>query len=66
MSANYDSTGQRIVIGDKIKFQGKVYTLKGFGPPESHYHVATLVFDGPVHTTEVPHECNVDLVRYER
>jgi len=55
-----DSTGKPIEIGDKIKFRGQEYTLKDFGPIEKQYGVATLVFEEPVHTPEVPHECNVD------
>jgi hypothetical protein len=57
-----DSTGKQIKFGDKIKFRGQEYTLKGFGPNEEHYGVATLIFEEEVHTTEVPHECNVDKV----
>ncbi len=57
-----DSTGRQIEIGDKIRFRGSEYTLKGFGPNESEYDVATLIFEEEVHTIEVPHECNVDKV----
>lgn len=57
-----DSTGRQIEIGDKIRFRGQNYTLKDFGPNEEHYGVATLIFEEEVHTTEVPHECNVDKV----
>ena len=57
-----DSTGRPIVIGDRIRFRSHYYTLKGFGPNESHYDVATLIFEEEIHTTEVPHECNVDKV----
>ena len=57
-----DSTGRPIEIGDTIKFRGKNYTLKDFGPVEDHYGVATLIFEEPLHTKEVPHECNVDKV----
>lgn len=57
-----DSTGRQIAIGDKIRFRGSEYTLKDFGPIEDHYGVATLIFEEEVHTTEVPHECNVDKV----
>lgn len=57
-----DSTGRPISIGDKIKFRGQEYTLKEFGPIEDHYKVATLIFEEPLHTKEVPHECNVDLI----
>lgn len=57
-----DSTGRQIAIGDKIRFRSEIYTLKDFGPNEEQYGVATLVFEEEVHTTEVPHECNVDKV----
>jgi len=57
-----DSTGRQIKLGDKIKFRGQEYTLKGFGPNEPEYDVATLIFEEEVHTIEVPHECNVDKV----
>ena len=60
---HYDSTRRPIKIGDRLRFRGKVYTLKEFGPPEEFYGVATLVFEEPeIHTTETPHEINVDLV----
>lgn len=57
-----DSTGKLINIGDMIRFRGHNYILKEFGPDETEYGVATLIFEGEMHTTEVPHECNVDKV----
>ncbi len=57
-----DSTGKQISIGDIIRFRGQNYTLKDFGPVEDHYGVATLIFEEPLHTEEVPHECNVDKI----
>lgn len=57
-----DSTGKQIAVGDRIKFRGQEYTLKGFGPNEEHYGVATLIFEEPMHTEEIPHECNVDKI----
>ena len=58
-----DSTGRQIEIGDKIKFRSHEYTLKDFGPdPEDWPGVSSLIFEEEVHTTEVPHECNVDKV----
>ena len=59
-----DSTGQPIAVGDKLRFRGKLFTLQGFGPREDVYNVRTLIFEEPIeHTREVPHECNVDLVK---
>ena len=57
-----DSTGKQIAVGDRIKFRGQEYKLKGFGPNEEHYGVATLIFEEPMHTEEIPHECNVDKI----
>ena len=58
-----DSAGRVIEPGDRIRFRGQEFTLKGFGPIEDFYGVATLVFEEEVtHTSEVPHECNVDKV----
>lgn len=57
-----DSTGKQIAIGDKIRFRGREYTLKNFGPDEKFYGVATLIFEEPLHTKEMPHECNVDKI----
>ncbi len=57
-----DSTGRQITIGDTIRFRGQNYTLKSFGPNDKDYDVATLIFEEEVHTVEVPHECNVNLV----
>lgn len=57
-----DSTGRQISIGDKIRFRGQEYTLKEFGPNEANYGVAILIFEEPLHTITVPHECNVDLI----
>lgn len=57
-----DSTGKQIAVGDKVRFRGQEYTLKGFGPFESHYGVATLTFEEPLHTDEVPCECTIDKI----
>lgn len=57
-----DSTGKRLTIGNRVRFRGRDYTLKCFGPNESHYGVATLIFEEPLHTAEVPHECSVDKI----
>lgn len=57
-----DSTGKQINVGDRIRFRGREYTLKGFGPFENVYDVATLIFEEELHTDETPHECNVDKI----
>ncbi len=60
--AHADSTGKPIQVGDKLRFRGQIYTLKAFGLNEEHYGVATLIFEEPVHTEEVPNEISVDKV----
>lgn len=57
-----DSTGKQIKVGDRIRFRGQEYTLKGFGPFENVYDVATLIFEEELHTTEIPNECTVDKI----
>jgi hypothetical protein len=57
-----DSTGKPIHIGDRLRFRGKEYTLKAFGPLENHFGVATFVFKEPVHTEEIPNEISVDKI----
>lgn len=57
-----DSTGKQIAIGDKLRFRGQEYTLKGFGPMNLDLNVATLIFEEPLHTNEVPDEISVDKI----
>lgn len=57
-----DSTGKQINIGDRIRFCGRKYTLKCFGPFENVYGVATLIFEEELHTDETPNECTVDKI----
>ena len=53
-----DSTGKQIVIGDKIRFRGRNFTLKAFGS-NTDFGVATLIFNEPMHTEEIPNETSV-------
>ena len=58
-----DSTGKVIKPGDRIRFRGQEFILKAFGPNEDDFGVATLIFEEQItHTSEIPHECNVDKV----
>lgn len=57
-----DSTGKPIVIGDRLRFRGQEYTLKAFGPDDLYLNVATLIFEEPVHTKEMPTEISVDKI----
>ena len=62
MDTHYDSAGMMIIVGNRVRFRGQEYIIKAFGPVEDHYGVATIEFEEKCHTTETPHECNIDLV----
>ena len=61
-SMHADSTGNPLVVGNRVRFRGQEYRIKAFGPVDDHYGVATIEFLEACHTPETPHECNVDLV----
>jgi len=59
-----DSTGQPIKIGDRVRFQGNVYTVKGFRYGERDSGIAVIEFNEPLpERSETPDEISVDLVR---
>ena len=59
-----DSTGKRIMVGDRVRFRGKEYTIKNFiaagAGPRSPYQIEFV--EDEVHTDETPTEFSVDLV----
>jgi hypothetical protein len=57
-----DSAGRPIIIGSKVRFRGRVYTVKAFHPGKGRGRSQGLSFEEPVHTTESPDEFAVDLV----
>lgn len=58
-----DSAGTPIRRGDRVRFRGREYTIKGFVEGEGSYGTAKIVFEEKeVHTFEVPCETNVDLI----
>jgi len=56
-----DSTGRPIAPGDKVRFRGKIYTIKCF-----HYgeHCARIEFEEEQHTPEPASEFSVDLLAW--
>jgi hypothetical protein len=57
-----DSTGQPIQVGDRVRFRGKVYTIKAFEPASGRLRTATIHFNEEQHTAEVADEVSVDKV----
>ena len=57
-----DSTGKPLDIGNRVRFRGQMYTIKGFGENTGECGTTTLEFEEPRHTPEIPDEISVDLV----
>jgi hypothetical protein len=63
----YDSTGKQVRVGSRVRFRGRVYTIKAFGPPNSSSRgeCRTIEFEeSPVHVDDVPDEWAIDLVTF--
>ena len=56
-----DSTGRPIEVKSRVRFRGRVYTIAEFLPGKGTGDTAAIVFEGPVHTTEIPDEISVDV-----
>lgn len=56
----YDSANHLIRIGDRVKFRGRVYTIKEFRDTGKTF--VEILFQEPQHTSEVATEISVDLV----
>ncbi len=64
-----DSTGQLIFVGDRVRWRGDPYTVKGFGPRTGRLNSAILEFEEPIASYiltdpnfEPPDEISVDKV----
>ena len=62
MKQPYDSTGQRIKIGDRVRFRGKDYTIESFSESKLASRIQAIQMTEPVHTDEQPTEFSVDLL----
>ncbi len=60
--AHYDSTGQRIKVGDTVLFRGYYYTIKTFGPLQEPQHNTAVYFEEARFTRETAREISIDLV----
>jgi hypothetical protein len=57
-----DSTGKIVKAGDTVRFRGRHYTVKGFGPSRGPGHWVNVYFEEEVHVGEQPTEVSIDLV----
>ena len=58
---NQDSAGKFIRPGDRVRFRGHEYTIRGFG--EETGHGIEVFFNEELHTPERPTEWSIDLVK---
>ena len=59
-----DSTGKPVKVGDRVRFRGQEYTVKGFNV-SPHIHNPAMhdfYFEEKQHTTEVATSLSIDLV----
>jgi len=57
-----DSTGKLIKVGDRVRFRGREYLIKGFLPGEGRDGIMAMEFETTPDTPEIPDEWSVDLV----
>jgi len=58
----YDSSGKSVIIGDKVRFRGKEYTIKRFIETTGRCGTSQIEFEEEQHTTEIADEISIDLV----
>ena len=58
-----DSTNKMLNEGDRVRFRGRVYTIKRFWAGEGQFGCAAIEFEeDDVHTNDIPDEIGVDVV----
>lgn len=57
-----DSTGKLIKVGDRVRFRGREYLIKGFIQGEGRDGIMAIEFESQPDTPEIPDEWSVDLV----
>lgn len=62
----YDSTGTPIQVGDRVRFRGRVYTIKSFLPKEGRAGTSAITFEEPQHIAEPADEWSVDKVESDQ
>tara|TARA_Y100000034_G_scaffold57870_1_gene70626 strand:- start:218 stop:457 length:240 start_codon:yes stop_codon:yes gene_type:complete len=61
-----DSTNRVVRKGDKVRWRGETYTVRGFLPGEGRFDTARVVFETEPHLDEVPDEIGIDLIPRSR
>ena len=59
---HYDSTGNIIKVGSKVRFRGKNYTIKKFLDTWGACNTPQIEFVEEQHVPEIPDEISVDLI----
>lgn len=57
-----DSKGAPIDIGDRVKWRGSSFTIRGFRPGEGRSGTSAIDFEEPLHRDEIPDEISVDRI----
>jgi len=61
---HYDSTGNIIWQGDRVRFRGQEYTIKSFiDNAAGAAGTAQIEFEEELHTSEIPDEISIDRIR---
>ena len=59
---HYDSTGNIIVEGNKVKFRGEIYTIKRFLDSWGACNTPQIEFVEEQHVPEIADEISIDLI----
>lgn len=57
---HYDSTGKIVVVGDKVKFRGEIYTIKRFLDTKGACNTSQIEFVEEQHIPEIADEISID------
>jgi len=57
-----DSIGRRVVIGSRVRFRGRDYTIDSFIGSNGGAGSQQMTFNEPQHTDEIADELSIDLV----
>jgi len=57
-----DSMGRPVVIGSRVRFRGREYTIDSFIGNNGRVGTQQMTFNEPQHTDEIADELSIDLV----
>lgn len=62
-TSGMDSSGRLIIVGDRVRWRGQLYTIKTFGANDGRFGTRTITFEEPLHINdEIPDEFGVDIL----